>query len=502
MSTDQYMDQTTLLLARWLLPVDGLPVKDAALVINNGAIMCVCPRRELSDRLAPKLNRSLLNAAVDYGNAVIMPGLINLHTHLDYSLMQALNEDTPLFSWIAKLVERSLDFNDEDWRKSALYGCRQAALAGTSCVVENTRTGLSAEAIASTGLRGVVGLEIFGLSEASVEASWSKWQKKYTALKNNPALQKALAEKRIILTIAPHAPYTVHPALWQKARDWSIAESLPLLAHLAESQQEWQWIHSGNKEVDEYLSFVQRILSGSQAKTGIAPSHAQKRKRPKNPGFSDVLKEESDERRPVSISGFSPDETLSWRTYGLTPVEHLKRHDLLNEFLIAAHAVHVDHSDLQLLSEHNVKVAHCPRSNTRLSNGSAPLEKMQALGMTFGFGTDSLASCDDLNLLNEARAAIAMHKAINPRFQLSSSDVIKSLTLDAARAIKLDHAIGSLTEGKRADIAIFSLPSTTINKTVDPADQLLHPGTQLLDLFVDGHKVVSAGKQVKIGPPI
>jgi 5-methylthioadenosine/S-adenosylhomocysteine deaminase len=186
---------------------------------------------------------------------------------------------------------------------------------------------------------------------------------------------------------------------------------------------------------------------------------------------------------------------IKWKGRGLTPTRHLKNFGLLDDHLLAAHAIHLDEQDIALLAETGVKIAHCPRSNARLRNGRAPLGQIRAAHIPFGLGTDSLASCDDLDLLQEARFATAVHRTVEPDIVWTSADILKSLTIDAARILGLENLVGSIDPGKLADIAVFAINPLEYGQD-DPYDLLIHGKTTLVDLFVDGSIVVSAGQLV------
>lgn len=452
-----------ILFARWVLPISGPPMKDAAVVIEDRTIIDVLFKAELSYKYPPDFLAGLAEEPHDYGDAILLPGLINLHTHLDYSALRCSDVDSGMFDWICTLVSTSAKWGPDQWRSSAAFGAREAALAGTSCIVDSSFSGFSVHAIAETGLRGIVGLELFGLRDDEANAVWGQWLTRFDALKNTTesASRLAMATEKIKLTVAPHAPYTVCPTLWLKATTWAQEKGLPLLAHLSESQEECQWIKSDNKRVDEYLTFVKKLFNPNLAtnESGILEELPQ----------------------------------IRWKGRGLSPTKHLKNYGLLDENLIAAHTVHLDDDDIHLLAETNTKIAHCPRSNAKLRNGRAELEKLIDAGLEFGLGTDGLASNDDLNLLNEARFARDLHRAHMPDMQWSSEQIVNSMTLNAARILNLNQDIGSIEAGKLADIAVFKLEHRT-HGSDNPYDLLVHGKTRLLDLFVDGRAIVVGGE--------
>jgi 5-methylthioadenosine/S-adenosylhomocysteine deaminase len=296
-------------------------------------------------------------------------------------------------------------------------------------------------------------LELFGIDSNQSKLAWQRWEEKWCGLKetSNRDIQLAQKQARLQFTVAPHAPYTVCPSLWQEASAWSDNHQLPLLCHVAESLPECNWIANQDKEVDEYLAFVKAKTQANM------PAH------------------------------------MEWKGKGLSVIEHLSTHQLLNHRTIAAHAVHLKNQDIDLLAEQKIKVAHCPRSNARLHNGISPLTKLRAQGVEVGFGTDSLASCDDLNILSEARFAWNLHRATNPTFDKDAQEAIFWLTLGAAKMLALQDRIGSLDIGKDADLSVFSLddiPPFCNN----PYDLLFYGGCNLHSSYVQGRALVQEGQ--------
>lgn len=454
-----------ILFARWVLPMSGPPLKDAAVIIEGNTIADLLFRDELTYKYPPQFLEQLPEKPHDYGDAILLPGLINLHTHLDYSALRCSDVESGMFDWICGLVERSSKWSPDQWRSSAAYGAREAALAGTTCLVDSSFSGLSVHAIAEAGLRAIVGLELFGLRDDEANAVWGQWLNRYDLLKNatEPRTHAAMASNRIKLTVAPHAPYTVCPTLWLKATIWAQEKGLPLLAHLSESSAECQWIKSENKRINEYLTFVKKLFNPSLPTDGEG-----------------ILEELSQ---------------IRWKGRGASPTRHLKNFGLLDRNLIAAHAVHLDNEDMQLLAESKVKVAHCPRSNAKLRNGRAQIEKLIDANIEVALGTDGLASNDDLSLLSEARFAADLHRASMPDLKWSSEQIIKSITIDAAKMLNLSQEIGSIEPEKLADIAIFKLEHRT-HGSDNPYDLLVHGKSRLLDLFVEGNAIVVNGELV------
>jgi 5-methylthioadenosine/S-adenosylhomocysteine deaminase len=120
----------------------------------------------------------------------------------------------------------------------------------------------------------------------------------------------------------------------------------------------------------------------------------------------------------------------------------------------------------------------------------SPISRMLDAGVSVGFGTDSAASTDDLNVLAEARFAWNLHRAINPDFGRDAREAVYRLTAGAAKAIAMDSTIGSLEAGKGADIAIFNISGASAVSRERPYDLVLWGNNPLRDLFVAGEKVL------------
>ena len=202
----------------------------------------------------------------------------------------------------------------------------------------------------------------------------------------------------------------------------------------------------------------------------------------------------------VQIDGIAQDvENIQWHKKGLSPVQHLARYELLDADLIAAHCIHVSADDLNLLAQKKVSVACCPRSNVRLGNGREPMESFIQHKIAFAFGTDSLASCDDLDLLNECRFAADLHKLNGAPLSLTADELLRRLTIESAQMLHVSDRIGSLEPGKQADIGVFASDGKDSQQD-NPADRLIFSQRRLLDLFVDGTRVVANGRLTSPAP--
>jgi cytosine/adenosine deaminase-related metal-dependent hydrolase len=379
-----------------------------------------------------------------------------LHTHLDYSSLNELYDDDEktMFEWLPKLVQTSWAWSPEQWNASVQKGVTESLRSGTTCLVDNSFTGLSVKILAQTGMRAIVGLEVFGQDERLAETAWQRWLEKYDRVSTDPdpLLQEALKSGLIQLTVAPHSPYTVAPALWKLADSWADQNKQRLLAHVSESVNECDWIKGQDEILEKYLEWMRELM----AKAGMT----------------------------AYTSTDAP--PTPWRGKMQTPCEMLEENGLLNKHLVATHVVQVSNADVDLLKKRDVNVVHCVRSNARLKHGLAPLDKFRKSKIPVGLGTDSLASAPDLSMIEEAHQVVQLHGATSREGQISASEALSLITLDAAKVIGMSDKIGSLEKGKIADLAIFHYGHQIGS---DPAATLFGEKADGVRVYIGGGRV-------------
>ncbi|HLU47794.1 MAG TPA: amidohydrolase family protein, partial [Planctomycetota bacterium] len=341
---------------------------------------------------------------------------VDVHTHLELTVLRGSLEETDFFRWIRRLTRTKYEILDrDDLLVSALAGCLEATRAGVTTVGEVCDLGVAREALELAGLRAVLFQEVFGPDPA-------KAQESLAGLRESLALHReALRSNRITLGVSPHAPYTVSAPLFQAVTRLALEERLPMTTHAAESRAERDFVRDG---------------------TGP---------------FARFLESRGIDREPPGCS------TIAW----LDELGCLEAKPLL------VHAIQCDAEDLRRIVESGSAVAHCPKSNAKLGHGIAPFGELRSAGATVGLGSDSVASNNSLDLLEEARFA-----ALIARGRCASNgcsdplptprDILRLATLDGARALGLDAEIGSLEVGKRADLIAVDLAAPNVAPVHDP----------------------------------
>jgi 5-methylthioadenosine/S-adenosylhomocysteine deaminase len=310
-------------------------------------------------------------------------------------------------------------------RKNALARGEMLALARRG-VADSLRSGITTTAdYAYAGVSATAAHELGLRTTVYLEVFASDPAE---ARRQYEAKREPLDETALVrIGVSPHAPYTCSLAVYE----WCLSLGVPVGTHLAESPAENEWLEHGRGD-------------WSQVPPPIAPTG----------------------KRAVAT---------------LEPV--------LGERLLCAHCVQVDPEELALLAERDVPVAHCPRSNALLGCGIAPLAGLRSAGVRVGLGTDSPASTPSFDMFDELRAAVLAARARERRAgALTAADALALATSGAARALRLEGAVGTLEAGKRADLTVVSLAGSPYHPVEDPAAAVVFGGSpdRVLETIVDG----------------
>ncbi|CAN5149804.1 amidohydrolase [soil metagenome] len=339
----------------------------------------------------------------DLGDVALLPGLVNTHTHLELTAMRGSLEDLDFHEWIARLrASRNSVISEEAALDSARWGIIEALRCGTTTVADTCAGGTAALAMVEAGIRGVMYQEVFGPDPERCDAMMEELRDKVAGLRRHESSMLAIG-------VSPHAPYTVSDRLYLEAARFAGAGKMPLAVHVAESVSESQLV------VD-----------------ACGP-------------FADALR-----LRNIRVDARAR-----------SPVELLAREGVLGPRTLLIHCVHVDSADISVIAAAGCGVAHCPISNAKLGHGIAPLLEFLAAGIPVGVGSDSVASNNSMDLLEEVRTAVLLQRVRNGRPDaLGARAALRLATLGGAQALGLAARVGSLEVGKEADLAAFSLADT------------------------------------------
>lgn len=191
----------------------------------------------------------------------------------------------------------------------------------------------------------------------------------------------------------------------------------------------------------------------------------------------------------------------SLRDFGQRPIARLESLGLLGPNLIGVHAVHLDPQDIERLGRHHCAIAHCPTSNMKLASGTAPVSRLLEQGLSVGLGSDGAASNNRLDLWREMLHATLLAKLSNgDASSLPAHQALRMATLHGARALGLDHRIGSILPGKAADICALRIDDPDSLPLFDPASHMLYVlGRHCVsDVWIDGQQKVKGGELLQI----
>ncbi|MDJ0751011.1 MAG: TRZ/ATZ family hydrolase [Woeseiaceae bacterium] len=214
-----------------------------------------------------------------------------------------------------------------------------------------------------------------------------------------------------------------------------------------------------------------------------------------------VLADQLDVRVQIHLHETAAEVEISLRDHGRRPFARLEDAGLVNQSLLAVHGVHLDDTEIHRFAEAGVSVAHCPSSNLKLASGIAPVAKFRKAGLNVALGTDGAASNNLLDMFAEMRAAALLAKvAVADASAIPAVDALHMATLGGARALGVEHSIGSIEEGKWADMTCVDLGQVNSQPVYDVISQLVYAtrADQVSDVWVAGRHQLDRGHYTQI----
>ncbi|MCH7990412.1 MAG: amidohydrolase family protein, partial [Planctomycetes bacterium] len=356
--------------------VDAEPIENGIIEIQHGRIVAVHSTAD------PE--------AEDLGNVAIIPGLINAHTHLEFSdLAKPVEPPRPFSHWIRAVVEQRRNHTGPS---AVDRGVQESCQSGTTTLGEIATSDWPRSGFPAHGLRTVLFRELLGLlpEQANEQLAIAR-----THLELNHG------ESNLIRGLSPHAPYSVHPDLFQQLVELANEFQAPLSVHLAETKAELELLSQGTGELVEMLADF-----GVWQQNIISP--------------------------------------------GTRPLDYLQLLEKLDHVLIV-HGNYLSDDELDFLAEHpNMTVVYCPRTHHYFGHDEHPWQELLNRNINVAMGTDSLASNPNLSLWEELCFLRDRYPGVAPQTLLELG------TLSGARALGLDDETGSLSMGKIADLAVVS----------------------------------------------
>jgi len=375
----------------WLLTMAGPPVRGGRLAIEDGRI--VDAGEGLAER-APDLRLP---------GSILMPGLVNAHTHLELSYLAGAAPPSESFvPWVQTLLAARAGVDESvapAVERAAGEAARSMRAAGTALVGDVSNTLRTPRLLTEHGLAGVVFHELLGFGEADRVVQVREARDRATAA----------ARSDIQVTLAPHAPYSVSPALFAAiGDDLAMRPGAVSSVHVAEGPEEVEFIRTG-----------QGPWRGMLERLGV----------------------------------WNP----AWDAPGTSPIAYLDELGVFDGRTLAVHGVQADGSDLARLRASGTTLVSCPRSNRWVGAGSPSIDAFYASHVRVAFGTDSLASAPDLNLFAELAEARRLAPRVPARWLLEGATAV------GAGALGFGDTFGTLEPGKRAAVLAVRMPEDVSN---------------------------------------
>ena len=172
-------------------------------------------------------------------------------------------------------------------------------------------------------------------------------------------------------------------------------------------------------------------------------------------------------------------ERMLIQPYGVSPIKYLQQWGVFDENFLAVHCVHASIDDIRILKAKRAAVAHCPKSNAKTGCGIAPLPDLLRHGVRVGFGTDSPAASNIMDMFDEMRTALFLHRGVERDVGvLNAAQCIRIATLGGAEALGLAERVGSLEAGKQADLIAVDVSSSHFVPIDDPYSALVYGANQ------------------------
>jgi aminodeoxyfutalosine deaminase len=384
------MSDVRVIRAAWICPIEAPPIRNGWVAIADGRIAAVGG----ADAVPPPA------PVQDLGGVVVMPALVNAHTHLELSWLRGRVPPAATFvDWIKQLFVtrggRSERAENPLVMDAAYAAAREMREAGTAGIGDISNSLASVVPIRDAGLRGIVFHELLGFNlphgQSVVD---TRPQREAAALAGADAVR---------VSVAPHAPYSVSPEMFRAIREEVNGSSVRITSvHLGESESEVQFLRDGTGPWPGILEWV----------------------------------------------GSTRDD---WTPPGLTPVQYLEKLGMLDDRTLVVHAVQLGDEELRRLAGVGCTLVTCPRSNQWVGVGVPPIERFYRSGVRVAVGTDSLASVGDLNLFAELKVMRWLAPAVPAR------RLLESATRNGAEALGLDDELGTIACGRRAELIAVAL---------------------------------------------
>ncbi|MEU6857927.1 amidohydrolase family protein [Glycomyces sp. NPDC046736] len=374
-----------------VVPIATEPIRDGAVGVDDGRIAYVGPAAD-----APEAEGT---TAFD---GVLLPGLVNAHTHLCYTAFADMyGNEKEFFEWIQEFARRNPETADDAWKASVRLGIEESIANGVTAVADIVTPAAGFEPLFASSLAGVAYWEACFIDDAAWEVRRTPWREVVTE-------SRAVNNSDIAVGISPHTLYTLGTNVGKGLAELARTLDIRLHPHLAETTHEDMFVRRGSGP----FAFMNR-------RAGL-------------------------------------DLELGDGGAGHSPAAQMEKVGWLGADAHVAHGVHLDEDDREILRAKDTVIALCARSNARLEAGEPPVAALRAEGNAVAVGTDSRASAPDLD--------VAAEWPLLRRLALAQGDdgagldewIVRAATEGGAKALGR-RDIGQIKVGARADLALFAV---------------------------------------------
>lgn len=348
------------------------------------------------------------NSVIDLGRAVLMPGLINCHTHLELTdLGRPVTRRQDLTLWLDEVRELRDGKDSRDLIKSSQKGVEASVEYGTTTIVDHANSGNSYIPLRDSGMRVFLLFEMVGFPDHLYEEKARLLDERIAAVQETEYLKWG---------IAPHSAYGVSERLLQKCSDIAKKTGCPISTHASEHEGEVELFETGK---GPFVDFLTRL-------------------------GSDLSK---------------------WNAPGMTPIEYLQKLGLVTDRTLMVHSNYLRDGDFEIIRNAGASAVYCPRSHFYFYHRYHPFKKLLAKGIRVCFGTDSMVSNWSLDLLEELKFVYQSYEGVTP------IQLIQMATSNAAMALGMDSRVGELRPGMEADMCAIRVPKNYDNPLEGALDQ-------------------------------
>jgi len=406
-----------------------------AIVLHGGKIINILDSSQADKKYGHSSTKTM--QVVRLPHSVLMPGLINAHTHSPMVYMRGFADDMDLVPWLTQKVwpveVRCVSAGFV--RNSTQLACAEFIKGGTTCFndmyffPENT-----ADVVDEVGIRANIGCILLEFPSNYAQNADQYFEK---AEKNIEALAKR--SSRVKLTISPHSTYAVSEEHLVAGHTLAKKHGMRFHTHVHETEAEVNDSVNGNRE-----------------------------------------------------SQFCHNCSKNCR-----PLKNLVDIGIVDENLVAAHMANITDGEITTFAEKGAHVVHCPTSNLKLASGFCPVAKLLDAGVNVAIGTDGASSNNSLDMFQEIKLAAILAKGLaKDSKSVPAQTAIRMGTINGAKALGIDDKVGSLEVGKQADLIAVDMSGINSAPLFDVVSNLVYATnrTQVSDVWVDGKRLLKSNK--------